>query len=313
MRARPFRFGVQAASASNRSAWVELARRVEGLGYDTLTMPDHLGDQWGPVPALAAAAAVTTDLRVGALVFDNDFKHPVVLAKELATLDVVSDGRLEVGIGAGWQRTDYDQSGIAYDPAGVRIDRLVEGLAVIAGLFGDEPFSYEGSHYRISSLDGRPKPVQRPGPPLLIGGGGRRMLSIAASLADIVSVNGTTASGETDLSLFRSMTAAAVDEKVALVERVARERGRGDDIELNVRVYFASVTDSPSSVLDGLAAFVQMPVDEVAESPFVLVGPAGKLVEDLLARRERWGFSYVIVGAEELDEFAPVVAELSGR
>src|SRR6476659_7180766 len=168
---RPFRFGVQASSAADAKAWVDLARRVEALGYSTLTMPDHFGDQLAPVPALMAAASVTTTLRVGALVWDNDYKHPVVLAKELATMDVLSGGRLEVGLGAGWMATDYEQSGIPYDSPGVRIDRMLEGLEIIRGLFAEGTYSFQGEHYTITALDGRPKPIQSP-PPVLIGAGG---------------------------------------------------------------------------------------------------------------------------------------------
>jgi probable F420-dependent oxidoreductase len=190
--AHPFRFGVQASAPMSGKEWSELAQRIEDLGYSTLTMPDHFGNQMAPMPALMAAAAATTVLRVGALVWDNDYKHPVVLAKELATMDLLSDGRLEVGIGAGWERADYDWSGIPYDPPGVRVDRFEEGLAVIKGHFTPGPFSFSGQHYTVSGLDGLPKPVQQH-IPILVGGGGKRVLSIAAREADIVGINGTMA------------------------------------------------------------------------------------------------------------------------
>ncbi|MGE0880322.1 MAG: TIGR03621 family F420-dependent LLM class oxidoreductase [Acidimicrobiia bacterium] len=310
---RPFRFGIQAATAVNRSAWVELARRVENHGYATLTMPDHFSDQLAPVPALMSAADATIELRIGALVFDNDFRHPVTLAKDLATLDVLSDGRLEIGLGAGWQRTDYDQSGIGYDPPGVRIDRMVEGLTVMRGLFGEGPFSIEGRHYQLNGIEGWPKPIQAPCPPVLLGGGGRRMLTVAGQLADIVGVNGTLTSGTTDLSTFESMTAGSVDAKVGYVVDAATAAGRLDEIERNVRVFFVSVTNSRDEVIAGLSAFTGMPVAEIEASPFVLVGSVAKIAEDLIERRERWGFSYVIVGAEQVDEFAPVVTALAMR
>ncbi|HVN50318.1 MAG TPA: TIGR03621 family F420-dependent LLM class oxidoreductase, partial [Acidimicrobiales bacterium] len=177
---RRFRFGVQASTAASGDDWRALARRVEDLGYSTLFMPDHFGDQLAPVPALMAAADATSELRIGALVFDNDYKHPVVLAKEAATLDLLSGGRLELGVGAGWMVSDYEQAGMAYDPPKVRVDRFAEGLAVIKGLFAEGELHFEGEHYRIEGLDGRPKPVARPHPPILIGGGAKRMLSIAA-------------------------------------------------------------------------------------------------------------------------------------
>jgi probable F420-dependent oxidoreductase len=176
--AHPFRFGVQASKTNTRDLWVDLAHRCEDKGYSCLTMPDHFDDQLAPVPALMTAANVTTTLRIGALVWDNDYKHPAVLAKELATMDVLSDGRLELGIGAGWMISDYEQMGIPYDAAKVRIDRFVEGLKVIKGAMAEGPFSFSGDHYTITDYNGTPKPVQAPCPPILIGGGGKRVLSI---------------------------------------------------------------------------------------------------------------------------------------
>src|SRR4029079_8597698 len=164
---RKFRFGVQASTASSGPEWAALARKAEDLGYSSLFLPDHFGDQLHPVPAMMAAADATTDLRVGALVFDNDYKHPVVLAKEMATIDVLSGGRVEFGLGAGWMNTDYEQSGIPKERDGVRIARMVEALEVFKGLGGEGPCSYEGKHYTISELDGLPKPVQKPHPPIL--------------------------------------------------------------------------------------------------------------------------------------------------
>src|SRR6266702_7446084 len=188
-RPRPFRFGVQEHRASNARAWRETARLIESLGYSAFYVPDHFGEQLGPIAALMAAADATTTIRVGALVFDNDYRHPVVLAKEVATLDLLSEGRLDCGLGAGWLASDYDQSGIPYDAPGVRIERMEEGLAIIKGLLAGGSFSFSGKHYRITSLEGHPAPVQKPHPPIVIGGGGRRMLQIAAREAEIVNVN----------------------------------------------------------------------------------------------------------------------------
>ena len=158
---RKFRFAAQLRLAGSAKEWADNARKVEDLGYSTLTMPDHFDEQLAPVPALMAAADATSSLRIGTLVFDNDYKHPLVLAKECATLDLMSDGRLEIGFGAGWMRTDYEQSGIAYDPPKVRVDRFEEALRVLKGLFGDGPFSHAGEHYTITEHDGSPKPLQR--------------------------------------------------------------------------------------------------------------------------------------------------------
>lgn len=309
---RPFRFGVQVSTAPDAAAWTELARRVEGSGYDVLTMPDHFTDQLAPMPALMTAAAVTERLRIGALVFDNDYKHPLILAKELATMDVLSDGRVEIGLGAGWMRSDYDESGIPYDRAGVRIDRFVEGLAVIKGCLAEGPFSFSGEHYTITDYDGKPLPVQRPCPPILIGGGGKRVLGIAAREADIVGINGTMSAGVVGPEAIATMTLEAVEEKLAITREAASEAGRLDDIELNIRVFFAKITDDRAGTIDGVAKMIQVEPSMIEQSPFALIGSVDQVVEDIVRRREELGFSYLIVGAENIDEFAPVVAELAG-
>src|SRR2546430_2682405 len=185
---RPFRFAVQEHSAPSAKAWANRARLVESLGYSALYVPDHFGEQFGPIVALMAAADATTSLRVGALVFDNDYRHPVVLAKEVATLDLLSDGRFDFGLGAGWLKSDYEQSGIPYDPPGVRIERMEEGLAIIKGLLAGGPFSFTGKHYRITAAEGYPSPVQKPHPPIVIGGGGGPLLPISAPPAELVNV-----------------------------------------------------------------------------------------------------------------------------
>src|SRR6266700_1113127 len=186
---RPFRFSVQERSAYTARPWRDRARAVESMGYSTLYLPDHFGDQLGPIAALMAAADATTTLRIGSLVFDNDYRHPVVLAKEAATLDLLSEGRLDFGIGAGWMVYDYEQSGIPFDSAGTRIDRLAEGLTIIKRLFAGGEVSFAGRHYSISGIEGAPLPVQKPHPPIVIGGGGRKMLELAAREANTVNVN----------------------------------------------------------------------------------------------------------------------------
>lgn len=274
-------------------------------------MPDHFTDQLAPVPALMAAADATSTLRIGALVWDNDYKHPVVLAKELATLDVLSEGRLEIGIGAGWMVSDYEQSGIPYDPPGVRVDRFVEGLTVIKGALSEGPFDHDGTHYQVRGYDGLPLPVQRPWPPILIGGGGKRVLSIAAREADIIGINPTLTAGVVGPDAIATMTAEAVDEKLGWVQTAAGDRfGR---LELNVRAFMVNVTDDREGAISHLSTMLGVEADMVRSSPFALIGNPAQLVEDLVARRERWGFSYVIVGAEDIESFAPVVAELAGR
>jgi probable F420-dependent oxidoreductase len=309
-RERPFRFGVQVGAPYDARGWVELARTVEDLGYSTLTMPDHFTAQLAPTPALMAAADATSRLRVGALVYDNDYRHPVVLAKELATMDVLSGGRLEIGLGAGWMVSDYEHSGIAYDPPGVRIDRFVEGVAVIKGALAEGPFSFAGEHYTVTEYDGQPLPVQRPHPPVLIGGGGRRVLSIAAREADIVGINGTLTAGKVGPEALATMTYETVLDRVTVVRQAAGERL--GDIELNIRVFLVSVTEDAEKVISDMAAWVEVDPALIAASPFALVGTVNEITETLLRRRAELGFSYVVVGPAEIESFAPVVAALAG-
>ncbi|NND74206.1 MAG: TIGR03621 family F420-dependent LLM class oxidoreductase [Ilumatobacter sp.] len=310
---KPFRFGVQLSNSPDRTSWVEQARRVESLGYAVATMPDHFGDQLAPVPALQTILDSTTSLRASALVFDNDYKHPVVLAKELATMDVLSDGRVEIGLGAGWMMSDYEQAGIQYDRPGVRIDRFVEGLAVIKGAMGPDPFSFQGEHYTITDYDGLPKPVQAPRPPIIIGGGGKRVLTIAARQADIVGVNGSLHAGVIGPEAIATMTGEVIAEKVRIVAAAADAAGRLDHIEMNIRAFFVSVTDDRAGQVSGMAQLIGVEEQMIEDSPFALIGSTAKIAEDIVARREQYGFSYVIVGPDEIDVFAPVVAQLAGQ
>ena len=307
---RPFRFAVQMHQSPDGPSFLDSARRMEELGYDTLHVMDHFGDQLAPVPAMTAAAAVTQRLRVGSLVLDNDYRHPLVLAKELATLDVLSGGRLEVGIGAGWMASDYSESGIPHDRAGVRIDRLEEALDVFKGLWGDGPVNHAGEHYRITGHDGTPKPLQRPHPPILIGGGGPRMLSIAAREADIVGINpdlsaGVMAAGAADA------TGESVDRKVDIVRKAAG--GRIDEIELHVMSFAVVVTDDRDGWTERLSKMLSLTPTQLSNSPYTLIGNAAGIAQDLRTYRDQWGISYYTVMADSMEAFAPVVAELSGR
>ena len=274
-------------------------------------MPDHFTDQLAPVPALMSVADATSKLRVGALVWDNDYKHPVVLAKELATMDLLSDGRLELGIGAGWMISDYEQSGIPYERAGLRIDRMIEGIDVMKGCFAEGAFSYAGKHYTITNYNGSPKPVQAPCPPILIGGGGKRVLTYAAQVADIIGINATMSAGAVGPEAISTMTAEAVDEKVDIVRDAVGSRI--NHVEMNIRAFMVNITDDAAGAISRLAKGIGVEEKMVAETPFALMGPPSKLIEDLIVRRERWGFSYVIVGGEDIEKFAPVVAALSGK
>ena len=311
---QPFRFGVQAplTHTPGRNQWIEMAKSAESLGYSTLTMPDHFTEQLAPVPALTVAAEATTTLRIGALVCDNDYKHPVVFAKEMATMDALSNGRVQLGLGAGWMLSDYTQSGITFDPPGTRIDRLREALHVIRSTFADGKFSFQGVHYQLRDYEGFPKPVQRPHPPILIGGGGTRLLTLAAREADIVSINGTLTGGVLSLGdTAMTMTAEAVDRKVETVRTAAAAADR--TIELSVIPFLIDIRDNAAAAAEQVATASSVPRAVLEESPAALLGPPSKLIEDLIARRERWGFSYIVVSSRELERFAPVVAQLTGR
>jgi probable F420-dependent oxidoreductase len=283
---------------------------VEALGYSTLYLPDHFGDQLGPIPAMAAAAAVTTELKVGALVLGNDYRHPVVLAKELATVDVLSEGRLEIGLGAGWMTTDYDEAGITLDRPGTRIERLRESIQVVKGLFADEPLDFAGEHYRVTGLAGTPKPVQRPSPPWVIGGGGRKMLALAAEEADIVGVNPSLHSGAADAEAAKDATAEATDRKMGWLKELAGDRF--DDIELNCLCLVTAVTDDREGFAQLMAGGFGVDPEDALEIPHALVGTVDQICDTLQARRDRWGFSYIVVQGDSYEPLAPVVERLAG-
>jgi probable F420-dependent oxidoreductase len=310
-RHRPFRFGVQEHGATSAAAWRDKARRVEAMGYSALYLPDHFGEQPGPVAALMAAADATTTLRVGSLVFDNDYRHPAVLAKEAATIDLLSDGRFDLGLGAGWLASDYQQAGIPYDSAGRRIERLEEGLAIVKGLLAGGSFSFAGKHYQINGMEGSPSPVQKPHPPILLGGGGRRMLGLAAREADIVNVNYDLREGRINRRLVRTGLAEATDEKLEWIREAAGDRL--DSVELSVTIFLATVTDDRESMASSVASGLRSEPREILEMPHFLIGTIEQLVEDLMVRRERFGISYVIVPGEAAEALAPVVERLTGK
>ena len=308
---RRFRFGVQCSFAGSGKEWAEKAARVEDLGYSTLCVPDHFDDQLAPIPALVAAAAATTTLRVGTLVLDNDYRHPLLTAKEAATADVLSGGRLELGMGAGWMSRDYDQSGITCDRPGVRIDRLAESLAVVKGLLAGGKFSFRGQHYTITDHPGTPLPVQRPRPPILVGGGGRRILTLAGREADIVNVNFALRSGSIGPQVGATATAEATAEKVRWIREAAGDRF--DDIELSHTAYLTMVTDDREAVAGGLGSGFGLDADQVLAMPNFAIGTVGQIADELERRRDELGFSYVVVGGECHEAMAPVVARLAGR
>ncbi|HEV2361265.1 MAG TPA: TIGR03621 family F420-dependent LLM class oxidoreductase, partial [Acidimicrobiales bacterium] len=234
-----FRFGVQLSKAESGSKWRDTAKKLEALGYSTLFMPDHLDDQWSPIAALTAAAEATEKLNVGSLVFDNDYRHPQLLAKEMATIDLLSEGRLEVGLGAGWMRSDYDEAGIAYDAPGVRIARMKEGLAVMKGLWATDPFSFEGEHYQLTGARGLPRPHTSPHPKIIIGGGSPKVLAYAAREADIVGVNPSLAAGRIGPEMTAEISGDLYRRRVGWVKEAAGDRF--SDIELQCLTFFVQV------------------------------------------------------------------------
>ena len=308
---RPFRFGVTLERSSDQSGIGDQARRAEELGYSCMVMTDHLDERNGPLVTITTAALATTSLRVGTLVLCNDYRHPAVLAKELATLDRVSDGRLEVGLGAGWMTTDYEQAGLPKDRPGIRIERLSEAVTVLEGCFGDGPFDFAGNHYTVRGLNGAPKPVQRPRPPLLMAGGGPRMLTLAAQRADIVAVNVNLRTGVMDERVAADATAEATEEKVAIVRDAAGDRF--GDIELSVGVFIAAIVEDRHDFAAALAPGFGISVEQALGSPHALFGTVEECIATLEERRERWGVSYVTIPAEAAVEFAPVIDHLAGR
>ena len=310
MAQRKFRFGVQTSNAPSREAWSEKARRIEELGYSTLFIPDHFGDQLAPMPAMMAAADATTTLRVGGLVYDNDYRHPLVFAKEMATMDVLSGGRVEIGIGAGWMKTDYEAAGMTYDRPGMRISRLQESVTIIKGLLHDGLVSFSGKYYNIADHEGLPKPVQKPHPPILIGGGGKRVLSLAAREADIVGVNFNLEEGAVNRAVLQTGGAATTDEKIAWIREAAGDRF--DDLELNVTIFVPIVTGDQAKLAERIAPGYGMSPAEALDSPHVLIGNVGQIVETLQQRRERYGFTYIALSGDSYEQMAPVVKQLAG-
>ena len=307
---RRFRFAVHTGRLVPPDDWGAFARRVEELGYDALYLTDHLGDQLSPIAALAAAAMATTRLRLGSYVFANDFRHPLVLAREAATIDRLSGGRLELGLGAGWMRSDYRQLGLPYDAPGRRIDRLEEAIGIVRRLLSGETVTHHGPSYRLERASVGTLPVQRPHPPLMVGGGGRRLLRLAAREAQIVALAPQmTASGR---PMLRLGTDAALEERVAVVRRAAGSRF--EDLELNAFVADAAVVGGAGTVASSLTALVKAAGPAlVGGSPYVLYGTVTQLREGILRRRERTGLSAYGIPALAMEAFAPVAAQLRGR
>jgi len=302
---------VTTRGAVDAASWRAQARTIENLGYSTLFMPDHFSDtRFAPMVAIATAAEATTTLRIGMLVLGNDYKHPAVVAKEAATLDVLSEGRLELGLGAGWQLADYNLLGLQYDSAGTRIARLEEAIAVVKGCFAEGPFSFEGEHYRITDYDALPAPVQQPHPPLLIGGGGRKVLGLAGREADIVGINPNLREGVVGTGAVLSTMREVTDQKLQWIRDGAGDRF--DDLELQIRYFVAAITDDAMGLAEALAPAFGVDPAEALASSVACAGTVDQVCDLLVQRREEWGVSYVVFGHDPLEPFAPVVARLAG-
>ena len=299
------------------ATWRAALGRIEDLGYSTIAISDHFTRGWAmePLVTLAAAAGETERVRLLTMVLGNDYRHPVLVHKAAATIDVISGGRVELGLGAGWMRSEYEAAGMIYDPPGTRRERLEESIQVIRGLFGPDPLDFAGKHYRITALEGLPKPVQRPHPPIAVGGGGRRMLELAGRIADIAGVYADLG-GALAVHPVLDMSSERLTEKVQFVREGATSTGRRpDDVELELSLLLCRVVRSRSEALEVLeraATSWSVPRHTIEESPAVLVGTVEQCAESLAERRERYGFSYIHVGSD-FENAAELVARLAGR
>ncbi|HEY6540795.1 MAG TPA: TIGR03621 family F420-dependent LLM class oxidoreductase [Ktedonobacteraceae bacterium] len=311
---RPFRFGVVTHNTSpSLDALVARARLAERLGYSTFLIPDHLGDQFDTPLALALVAQATSTLRIGSLVFANDFRHPALLAKTAATLDVLSGGRFELGLGAGWMQSEYERIGLAFDPPGIRIERMVEALQIITGLFSDEPMTFSGVYYQVAGMRGSPSPLQRPHPPILLGGSGKRILSVAAREADIVNIipRGMVEPGSAQRIDLSDAGATSLAQKVAWIREAAGERFQS--LELNLFILDMALNDRQGDGADRLAHRFALSREQVLKSPHLLVGTVNHIVDRLQETRAKYGISYLVIFDEYIEQFAPIVAQLTNQ
>lgn len=306
---KPFRFGVQSRSMGPREEWLASIRRIEELGYNSVSWADHFVGGLDPIASLAAAAVATERLRLTSFVLDNDFRHPAVLAMAAGTIDILSGGRLELGIGAGWMKPEYIQSGIPFDPPGVRIARLEETLQLLTQLFTGNPVTFQGRFYQTEGLALPPVPVQQPHPPFVIGGGSRKILSLAGRYANIVGItNRALPDGAKDLE---DLTAEAMERKVGWVREGAGERF--PEIELNMICTRVVITDDREAAAADMAAQLPLTVDQILDAPAILIGSTDQIIDTLQERRERFGVSNIVIVESVMEAFAPVVAALSGR
>lgn len=320
---RPFRFGVQSYSAKSPADWRQQAQRAESLGYSAFHLADHVIGP-GPalaatnhpvqdvaaIPAMAVAAEATETIRIGCRVLCTDYRNPVILAKELATIDFFSGGRLEIGLGAGWLGGEYEAIGMPFDPPGVRIDRMVETIAVLRACFADGLTDVTGDHVHAVGFEGVPKPPSGQ-PPLMIGGGARRVLGIAGAEADIVSLNFDNASGKIGPAGVASSTATETTRKLDWIRAGAGDRY--DELEIEIGGYFTVVTDDRAGTLEKMGPMLGLEPEELGRCPHALIGSVDAICDQLEERRAEFGISYVTVGSGVATMFAPVVERLAGK
>lgn len=300
----PFRFGLHSSVAPTMSDWRDRARQAEGLGYSALYVTDHSDAQYGPLVALTVAAEATETLHVGTLVLGNDFRNPVVLAKEIATLGLAAEGRVEVGLGAGWLRDDYEETGTTYDEPVVRVDRLAESLTVLKALWGEGETTFEGAHYTVRNA--RCEPRSETPPRIIVGGGSKRVLTLAGRNADIV--NTYIAPGERRGDVTAKATMDHFDRCLAWVREAAADRF--DSLELQIAPFAAMVVSSGRAART--AKMLGFPGEDALDLPVLLIGTEDEICERLIGHRERWGYSNVVVPGDSMEAFAPVVARLAG-
>lgn len=284
-----------------------LARSAEHLGYHALVVSDHFGNRLSPAPALVLAAEATERLRVGSFVYDNDFRHPALLAQEVATIDMLTDGRFDFGIGAGWLKSEYDAAGLPFHSGAVRVERLTEAVTLIKQLLSGKPVTIAGEHYRVSNLSSGFEPVQRPHPPFLIGGGGRRLLTLAAREANIISVMPRSRKDGSGLE-DADAREAAFQQKIGWIREAAG--ARFPSLELNTLVQSVVITDDPKAAADKLAPEWEIGAEDLLASPLLLIGPVDQIAETVRMRRERLGLSSITVFEKDMDRFAAVITRL---
>jgi probable F420-dependent oxidoreductase len=304
------RFATQAGGAPTGQEWTLRAMRLEALGYDTLAMPDHMiGGAWAAMPALAVAATVTQRLRVGTLVVDNDFRNPTVFARECATLDVLTNGRFELGIGAGWLDRDYQSTGIPFDRGRVRVARLAEAITLMKRLFAEEQVTFAGDYYRVEKAEVRPKTLQRPHPPLLIAGGGPEILALAGREADIVAIvaAGVTGSGKLPPDSF---TLDTMRTQIGLVRGAAGDRFGA--IELSMFLDCV-LTDDREKTIAELAENGKVEPDLLRKSAYRGIGTLRDIRDHILRIRDAIGVTYFCLRGPDVEKLGPILAELTGK